>query len=755
MATGHTDVYRDLVESLDGIFWEADPETLQFTSVSPKAEALLGYPTVAWTSTRTFWSDILHPDDRQRARDTCMRAIKRCEGHSFEYRVIAADGSTRWVRDTVRLKCERGQPNRLYGVMVDVTASVEQREAHYRALLENSPDAVALLDRDGTVRFVTQSVERISGFRADELIGSSPLERVHPEHVPRVRKALEDCVLRPGNRVSVEYCARHNDGSWQHREVIGVNRLDDPAIRAIVVNYRDITDRKRMEGALVESERMFGSTFDEAPIGIGHTSLEGRWLRVNGRLCALLGYAPEELVATSFMAVTHPDDVEQDSRALTQLLAGAITKYEREKRYRHKNGHFVSAKLTAVLHRDSAGAPQYFIAIVEDVTERVRLEGELRHAQKMEAVGRLAAGVAHDFNNLLTAIVGFTELAIAGVEPRNLPIFEDLQAVLKAGRSAGSLTRQLLTFSRKQSLLPRVLDLNDIVRRMEQLLRRTIGEEIELVVRLTEPLSRISADPGQIEQVLMNLAINGRDAMPGGGTLTIETANVTCDEGYTAKHPGSSPGPHAMIAVTDTGIGMDQDVLAHLFEPFYTTKGVGQGTGLGLASVYGIVQQSGGSISVSSEVGCGSTFRIYFPDVAADVPVVPATAPVSLRGTETILLVEDQDDVRSIVRATLMRHGYTVVEAARPEIALRVAEEQSHFDLLLTDVVMPTMSGRDLARQFQQRRPALRVLYMSGYTDGAIVQHGMLDPSVAFIQKPFTPDGLLRKVREALDGRQS
>jgi CheY-like chemotaxis protein len=330
-----------------------------------------------------------------------------------------------------------------------------------------------------------------------------------------------------------------------------------------------------------------------------------------------------------------------------------------------------------------------------------------------------------------------------------------MQAVLKAGRSAGSLTRQLLTFSRKQMLLPRVLDLNDIVCRMEKLLRRTIGEDIELVVRLTEPLNRVSADPGQIEQVLMNLAINGRDAMAGGGTLTIETANVTCDEGDRAKHPGVSPGAHAMIAVTDTGTGMDQDVLAHLFEPFYTTKGVGQGTGLGLASVYGIVQQSGGSISVSSEVGCGSTFRIYFPDVAADVPVVPAAASVSLRGVETILLVEDQDDVRSIVRATLMRHGYTVIEAARPEIALRVAEEESHFDLLLTDVVMPTMSGRGLARQLQQRRRDLRVVYMSGYTDGAIVHHGVLDPSVAFIQKPFTPDSLLRKVREALDRRNS
>jgi PAS domain S-box-containing protein len=753
MATGPTDIYRDLVESLDAIFWEADPETLQFMSVSSKAEALLGYSHTAWTSTPTFWTDILHPDDRQRALDTCVQAISRCEDHRLDYRVITADGRTRWIRDTVRLKCERGQPKRVYGVMVDVTASQEQqqREAHYRALVENSADAIALLDRDGTVRFVTQSVERISGFRPDELIGTDPLKCVHPEHLPRVRMALEDCVREAGNRVSIEYRARHDDGSWQYREVIGVNRLDDPTIRAIVVNYRDITDRKRTERALVETERAFASTFDEAPIGIGHTSLEGRWLRVNRRLCELLGYAPDELMPTSFMAITHPDDVEQDTRALTQLLAGAIGKYEREKRYRHKDGHFVSAKLTAVLHRDSAGTPKYFISIIEDVTDRVRLEGQLRQGQKMEAVGRLAGGIAHDFNNLLTVIMGHSDLALQQLDA-GTPLHRDVEAIRHAGTSAAVLTRQLLAFSRKQILQPQILDLNGVVSRTESLLRRTISEDIHLVTRLSPSLGRVRADPGQIEQVIMNIAVNARDAMASGGVLMIETADVDLDAAFCAEHAGASAGQHVMLAMSDTGVGMDAQVQAHLFEPFYTTKEPGKGTGLGLATVYGIVKQSGGSIWVYSEVGHGTTFKVYLPRV--EEPVARSeTKPASVvGGSETILVVEDQPEVRATAGTALRRHGYTVLEASRGQEALQIVRQyDGPIDLLFTDVVMLGMNGRELARHVVALRPNIRVLYTSGYTDHAIVHRGVLEPGLAFLEKPFTPLTLLRKVRELLD----
>jgi two-component system cell cycle sensor histidine kinase/response regulator CckA len=754
--TESTDIYRDLLDSLDAISWEADPETLQFTLVSPKAEALLGHPQSAWTSNPTFWTDIIHPDDRQRALDTRVEAVKRCEDHRADYRVITADGRTRWIRDTVRLKCEDGQPTRMYGVMIDVTASQEQqqREVYYRALVENSADAIALLDRDGTIRFVTESLERISDVGADALIGTNALECVHPEDLPRVRKALEDCVRQSGNRVAVEYRAR-NGGSSQHHEAIGVNRLDDPTIRAIVVNCRDITDRKRTEGALVESQRAFMSSFDEAPIGIVHTSLEGRWIRVNRRLSELLGYAPEELMATSFMAITHPDDVEQDTRALTQLLTGAMRKYECEKRYRHKDGHYVSAKLTAVLHRDSAGAPKYFISTIEDATDRIRLEGELRQGQKMEAIGRLAGGIAHDFNNLLTIIIGYTDLVLQQLAP-DTPVHSDVEEIRHAGASASALTRQLLAFSRKQILQPQILDLNGIVSRMNAMLRRLIGEDIELTTRLATPLDRIWADPGQIEQIILNLALNARDAMPYGGSLTVETANADLDAHWVAQHPDASEGRHVMLVLSDTGIGMDETVKAHLFEPFFTTKERGKGTGLGLATVYGIVKQSGGSIFVHSQPAHGTTFNIFLPrtERSVDLPNAPRPAPQSPGGTETILLVEDQPEVRAVTRDAMARHGDTVLEAANGAEAVSILKNHvGEVRLLLTDVVMPGMSGRDLAEQLVAGRPDLRVLYTSGYTDDAIVHHGVLEAGMAFIQKPFTPHELLQKIRDLLDAR--
>jgi PAS domain S-box-containing protein len=505
--------------------------------------------------------------------------------------------------------------------------------------------------------------------------------------------------------------------------------------------------------ALVESERAFASTFDEAPIGIAHTSLEGRWLRVNRRLCEMLGYSQDELLATSFMAITHEDDVEQDSAALQQLIAGAVTRYEREKRYRHKNGHFVSAKLTAVLHRDKDGSPRYFISTVEDVTDRVRLEGLLRQGQKMEAVGRLAGGIAHDFNNLLTVILGYSDLALQQLAP-GTPVHSDVEEIRRAGKSAAALTQQLLAFSRKQILQPQIVDLNAIVTRMSALLRRLIGEDIELRTRLAEPLDRVCADAGQIEQIIMNLALNARDAMSRGGTLTVETANAELDARWVAQHAEASEGRHVMLAISDTGIGMDQEVQAHLFEPFFTTKEPGKGTGLGLATVYGIVKQSGGSIFVYSEPAMGTTIKIFLPrtQLAADPLDAPRSASPPADGTETILLVEDQADVRLVTRNILARHGYTVLEAASGTEALSLLESYGgHVHLLLTDVIMPGMTGRDLAERLVQGRPRLRVLYTSGYTDDTILRRGILEAGMAFLQKPYTPDLLLHRVRDLLE----
>ncbi len=397
--------------------------------------------------------------------------------------------------------------------------------------------------------------------------------------------------------------------------------------------------------------------------------------------------------------------------------------------------------------------------LVHDLDARMKmedarraLEDQLEQSRKMEAVGRLAGGVAHDFNNLLTAILGYSNLVLDELEPGH-PARADVEQMRRAGESAASLTQQLLAFSRKQILQPQVLDLNSVVTRAESLLQRLIGEHIRLVTALDGSLDRVNADPGQLEQVIVNLAINARDAMPEGGNLTIETANVELDQAYAQQHGGSSPGPHVMLAVSDTGVGMDAETRARIFEPFFTTKRRGEGTGLGLSTVYGIVTQSGGSIWVYSEPTRGTTFKVYFPSApAAEPQAVAAPRTEGLEGTETILLAEDQPEVRSVARAVLERYGYRVLEARHGDEALRILRaHREPIHLLLSDVVMPLMSGPELARLVQLEQSGIRVLYASGYTDDAIVRHGVLDPGVAFLQKPVTPTALLRKIRALLD----
>ncbi|MCD6554092.1 MAG: GAF domain-containing protein [Anaerolineae bacterium] len=395
-------------------------------------------------------------------------------------------------------------------------------------------------------------------------------------------------------------------------------------------------------------------------------------------------------------------------------------------------------------------------AVRQELAERKRLEEQLLHSQKLEAVGRLAGGVAHDFNNLLTAIIGYSDLVLMSLG-QNDPLYKDVEEIKKAAERAASLTRQLLAFSRKQMLQPKVLDLNATVTHMEKMLQRLIRENIELVTILDPALGHIKADPGQIEQVIMNLAVNARDAMPQGGRLTIETANVVLDENYAHQHMEVQPGPYVMLAVSDTGMGMDDETQAHIFEPFFTTKGVGQGTGLGLATVYGIVKQSGGHIRVYSEPGHGTTFKIYLPRIE-EVVESDRRAPIpgeSPPGRETILLVEDEDMVRDLARRVLLQRGYTVLEARHGREAFQICEQhRGPIHLLVTDVVMPLMNGRELAKRLTTLHPEMKVLYISGYTDNIIIHHGLLEPGMAFLQKPFTPAALAHKVRQALDTSQ-
>jgi PAS domain S-box-containing protein len=393
------------------------------------------------------------------------------------------------------------------------------------------------------------------------------------------------------------------------------------------------------------------------------------------------------------------------------------------------------------------------LAVVRDVTAAKTLEEQLRQAQKLEAVGQLAGGVAHDFNNMMSAVVGFSELVLARLEEGH-PQRRHVEEIRRAGERASEMTHQLLAFSRKQMLQPRVLDLNAVVAEGDKLLRRLIGEDIELVSVLDPELGLIEADPGQLEQVLVNMAVNARDAIPEGGKLTIETANVELDGDYALRYLDVEPGPYVLLAVSDTGVGMDPETKARIFEPFFTTKEEGKGTGLGLATVHGIVKQSGGDIGVYSEPGRGTTFKIYLPRVPAPVeqPELGAARERPPRGSETILLVEDEELVRNLEREALEASGYTVLEAQSARHALEIAQaHQGAIDLLLTDVVMPELSGRELAELLAPQRPEMRILYASGYADDAIVRHGVLEPEIAFLPKPLTPGSLGRKVRDVLD----
>jgi two-component system cell cycle sensor histidine kinase/response regulator CckA len=472
-----------------------------------------------------------------------------------------------------------------------------------------------------------------------------------------------------------------------------------------------------------------------------------QFLEVNAAARELYGYSAEEFKRMNLADVL----LQEETARFLAEWKGPSGSMPRAWRHRTKGGRVIDVEMTVreIRHGNRSAA----LAVLLDVTNHRQLEEQLRQAQKMEAVGMLAGGVAHDFNNLLTIITGYSQLVLNNLSNHD-PNRHSIEQIMKAGERAGALTKQLLAFSRRQVLQPRVVDLNKLVSSLSTMLQRLIGEDVELRLMLPADLGRVSADPGQVEQVLMNLAVNSRDAMPKGGVLTIETANVELDERYAGRHLSVKPGPYVLLAVSDNGFGMDAATRAHVFEPFFTTKGSGRGTGLGLSTVFGIVKQSGGSVDVYSEPDHGTSVKVYLPRIDRQVTVEAATSGrVVTRGSETILLAEDDEMVRTLVCETLQREGYRVIAAADPEEARRVAEHhRAPIHLLITDVIMPKVSGRELADQLRQRLPDLKVLFMSGYTDNAVLNSGILQKEVAFLQKPFTPAALAEKVREVLEG---
>ena len=510
-------------------------------------------------------------------------------------------------------------------------------------------------------------------------------------------------------------------------------------------------ERKRAEQELRESEERYRDLVENAHDMIYSHDLDENYTSINKAGEQITGYTREEVLAMNLTKTIAPEHLEKVREMLRKKLEGEnVTACEME--MIAKDGHRVPVEAnTRLVFHD--GVPVGVQGIARDVTERKHLEEQLRQSQKMEAIGQLAGGVAHDFNNLLTAINGYSGLALQRIDD-NHPLKGYLEEIKKAGDRAANLTRQLLAFGRKQILQPLAINLNDVVTDVNKMLRRLIGEDIQLTSKLDSGLKKIKADPGQVEQVLVNLVVNARDAMPQGGNLTIETSSVDLDQDYAGRHVGVVAGSYVMLAVSDTGTGMDEVTQARIFDPFFTTKEKGKGTGLGLSTVYGIVKQSGGNIWVYSEPGQGTTFKVYFPELAVSpqTTAVVSVEPAIPGGSETILLVEDEDVVRGLARTILEHAGYNVLEASCGDDAVRMGLQRVEpIDLLLTDVVMPETSGKEVADRLGEMQPGLRVLFMSGYTDEAIVHHGVLDANVEFIQKPFTPASLAKKVREVLD----
>jgi PAS domain S-box-containing protein len=667
------------------------------------------------------------------------------------------DGHVTWVSTTkMPLRDANGNIIGTFGVSRDITDRMRAEEAlreseeKYRSLVSNIPDVAWTMDAEFRFVFISKKMERVSGFSPDEIYRQGIhlyLNSLHPDDVHKVTQGLQ-ALFAEGRPFDVECRAKRKDGEWIWIHDRALATYEREGMRYADGLLSDITERKRAEA---EHVRLV-TAIEQSAEGVVITSTTGDIEYVNPAFSRITGYSREEALGQNPRILKSG---KQDPALYQQLWATILNgqTWHGELINRRKDGSLYTEQMNITPVRDELGEVAHFIATKLDVSARKQLEQQFFQAQKMEAVGRLAGGVAHDFNNLLTIINGFAALLSEQTSAED-PRRGHLKEILMAGERAASLTRQLLAFSRRQVMEPRVLDLSSVLAEIEKMLRHLMGEDVELVTTLRPGLGRVKVDAGQIEQVIMNLAVNARDAMPKGGKLLIETSNVEVDEDYTRSHSNMISGKYVMMAVSDTGSGMNLDTQAHIFEPFFTTKEEGRGTGLGLATVYGIVKQSGGFIWVDSEPGRGSTFKIYFPQVEEVVPTTESTEirTMQANGSETILVVEDEAGVRSMVCEALMSHGYKVLEATGATQALMISRQHKDpIHLLLTDVVLPGTDGKRLALRLSALHSETKVLYMSGYTDDAIVRHGIMEGSMPFLQKPFGPNALLVKVREVLE----
>lgn len=648
----------------------------------------------------------------------------------------------------------------LYHAESELLANMKRHSITLKAI----GDAVIVTDEQGVVELLNPIAETLTGWSNDEAYGK-PLIEIFRIVNEETREKVEDPVVKVLREGVVVGLANHTlliamDGTERPIADSGAPIFNDEGtIIGVVLVFRDQTAERAAERTLLESEERFRLTFEQAAVGIAHIAPDGNFLRVNKKICDIVGYSKEELLKRAFQDVTYPEDLATDLEYVQKLLNGTIDHYSIQKRYLTKDGSIIWVNLTVALVRKSSGLPDYFISVVEDITgtkkterEHENLREQLTQAQKMESIGLLAGGVAHDYNNMLTVITGYTGMALQ-YTAEGEPLYKNLMEILKASQRSIDITRQLLAFARKQTISPEVLDFNTTMEGMLNMLRRLIGEDIDLAWRPGDNLWNVYIDPSQVDQILANLCVNARDAIGGVGKITIETGNISFDETYCRDHFGFTPGDFVLLAVSDDGCGMDKETLDHVFEPFFTTKAVGHGTGLGLATVYGIIKQNEGFINVYSELGKGSTFRIYFSRYKGEIdevsPEIALLVPQS--HGETVLLVEDEPAILRMGKIMLERLGYKVVPASTPSEAMEMAGKHAgDICLLITDVVLPDMNGRDLADQIRILCPEIKILFMSGYTANAIAHRGVLDDGINFLSKPFSEETLGVMVNKVL-----
>ena len=633
-----------------------------------------------------------------------------------------------------------------------------QAGTQYRTLVEQITSIIYVTPLNEARRklYITPQIEAMLGFSSAEWLADPELwfKQLHPDDRERVLTEFYNRHEK-GKPIHSEYRLLARDGHivWVYDEAAVVR--DEGGQPCFIQGVMfDISEHKQKEEMLQKSEAKFRAIFERVAIGIALTDIEGRFMESNPALQKILGYSGEELHNRAFTEFTHPDDIPVDMDLYKELVRGKHDHYQMEKRYIRKDGGLVWAHLNVSLIRSAGGESQFTIRMVEDITERKRLEIHFVQSQKMETVGRLAGGVAHDFNNILTVIKGYSQLSLSQIKEDH-PLRGNIEEINRATERAEDLTHQLLAFSRRQIMDLKVLNLNTLVSGLGKMLRRVIGEDIEMVTVLADDLGRVKADPGQIEQVILNLAVNARDAMPTGGKLILETANVEWDEFYARSRMSVIPGWYVMLSVSDTGCGMSPEVREQIFEPFFTTKKEGKGTGLGLSTVYGIIKQSEGNIWVYSEPDQGTTFKIYLPRVEEEADALPSWEDTGqpLKESETVLLVEDEASVRELAARILREQGYKVLKAGNGKEAMCIGrkhiEEKIH--LLLTDVVMPQMGGIELYDRFIALHPEAKALFVSGYTDTTLTHHAAFKAGTPFLEKPFSPGALAKKVRQVLD----